>query len=251
MKFILLIIVSLVLNKNVWLSEKNKNFTLYYTSSDNNSKTEYKKFINDGIKAVRQFFNSSYNKDFSIYIHPSRHSLDSTWQHDWKMPDFHSECWMVASGVAGRLDMISPKTWDNQSCEHSYTDKTHTQQLITHELIHVFHGQKNSSPDFNNSEGIDWFVEGLASYASGQCDDSKIAEVKRMIEENKVPAKLDDFWKGKNRYWLSGSMVMFIDKKFGRKKLISLLSFTRKKDLLEALNLNEEKLLTDWRAFLQ
>jgi hypothetical protein len=100
---------------------------------------------------------------------------------------------MVASGIAAKLDMISPKLWDKQSCEHIYSETTHPQQLITHELVHVYHGQLNVSPDFSNVEGIDWLVEGLATFASGQCDALRIAEVKKAINENKIPKSLDDF----------------------------------------------------------
>lgn len=66
-----------------------------------------------------------------------------------------------------------------------------TQQLITHELVHVYHGQLNASPDFSNVEGIDWFVEGLATYASGQCDSLRISEIKKAISGNKIPNGLD------------------------------------------------------------
>ena len=89
-------------------------------------------------------------------------------------------------GLQLNLDMISPKLWDKQSCEHIYSETTHTQQLITHELVHVYHGQLNISPDFSNVEGVDWFVEGLATFASGQCDASRITEVKKAISEKKI-----------------------------------------------------------------
>jgi hypothetical protein len=127
------------------------------------------------------------------------------------MPEFKSECQMVASGIATKLDVISPKMWDTEACEHYYSDNQKTQRLITHELVHVYHGQWNQSPDFSNVEGIDWFVEGLATYASGQCDEQRIADVKKAITENKVPSSLDNFWTGKNKYGLSGSVVQFID----------------------------------------
>ena len=77
---------------------------------------------------------------------------------------------MVASGVASKLDMLSPLQWAKESCEHDYADKLKTQQIIAHELVHVFHGQLNVSPDFSDVTNLDWFVEGLATYASGQLD---------------------------------------------------------------------------------
>src|SRR6187551_2042138 len=112
---------------------------------------------------TRQFFKSPFKNRFQLFIHPNRQSLDSSWQKDWNMPAFKSECWMVASGIATRLDVISPRRWDKEACEHVYAETKKTQLLITHELIHVYHGQLNTSPDFSNVDGIDWFVEGLAT----------------------------------------------------------------------------------------
>lgn len=158
---------------------------------------------------------------------------------------------MVASGVADKLDIISPKLWDTQSCEHIYSETTHTQQLITHELVHVFHGQQNVSSDFSNVEGIDWFVEGLATYASGQCDTQRITDVKKAISNNKIPKNLDNFWSGKIKYGLSGSVVMFMDNKYGRTKIIELLPFNKKSEILSALKTTESELLLEWQNYIQ
>ena len=115
---------------------------------------------------------------------------------------------------------------------------------------HVFHAQFNKSKDFSETENLDWFVEGLATYASGQLTKEKITQLKKAINENKIPSSLNDFWKGKMRYQLSGSIVMYIDKTYGRKKLISLFPFTKKSEVLFALNITEEKLLVDWKNFM-
>jgi len=238
------------LDKN-WIIEKHKGYNLMYTLTDRKNKKEYVMLVDNGLLSAKTFFKSSYNKQFDIYVHPNRHSLDSSWQKDWNMPDFKSECWMVASGVATKLDMISPKLWDKEACEHIYAETKKTQQLITHELVHVYHGQLNASPDFSNVEGIDWFVEGLATYASGQCDSLRISEVKKAISQNEVPNKLDDFWTGRLKYGLSGSVVMFIDSKYGRAKLIELLPFNKKADLLSRLKTTESELLDGWKKYIE
>ena len=236
---------------NSWIVEQHKGYNLIYTSPDRDNIKEYSKLVENGINAVKAFFNASYNKAFDIFIHPDRHSLDSAWQKDWNMPDFRSECWMVASGVAFKLDIISPKIWAKEACEHSYTETKKTQQLITHELVHVYHGQLNASDDFTNVEGIDWFVEGLATYASGQCDSLRISEIKEAISENKIPNRLDSFWTGKFKYALSGSVVMYIDSKYGRSKLKKLLPFNKKSQILSALNTTEAELLSEWGNYIQ
>lgn len=233
-----------------WQHQEKKGYTIYYQSSDAAHIDDYSILIKKGIKRVKKFFSSSFENNFSVYVHPDRSSLDSTWQHDWKMPEFKSECWMVASGIADRLDLISPAQWKPQSCEHDYANKEETQRLITHELVHVYHAQHNKSKDFSETENIDWFIEGLAAYASGQVTETKLSEVKQAAKDGKTPASLNDFWKGKLRYQLSGSVVMYIDKTYGRKKLRSLLPFTKKSEIFPALGITEEALLSSWENFL-
>lgn len=234
-----------------WISEKQNGYVLHYTAVDKPNKEEYQVLINKGTETVSRFFHGTYKNDFNIFIHPDRQSLDSTWRKEWNMPEFKSECWMVASGVAARLDIISPVTWADQSCEHKYADLVKTQQLITHELVHVYHGQFNPSGDFSDVTGIDWFVEGLATYASGQCDSARMSTVKKAIAANQVPQSLDAFWTGPLKYGLSGSMVMFIDKQNGREKLTGLLGFNRLTELLSALNTTEAELINGWRKYMQ
>jgi len=234
-----------------WFAEKHPGYTLIYTSNDNQNIKVYNTLISNGIATVEAFFNSSFNNEFEVYIHPDRQSLDSTWQKEWNMPDFKSECWMVASGVANRMDIISPAHWDKEACEHIYSDTLKTQQLIIHELVHVYHGQKNVSPDFSNTEGIDWFVEGLATYASGQCDSLRLSEVKNAIKDNKIPDNLDDFWSGKIKYGLSGSVVMFLDHKYGRAILNKLLILNNKTEILAMLKTTEAELLEGWEKYVQ
>jgi hypothetical protein len=248
--FSTILLISMKISYNDWIIEKHKQYSLHFTAADKTNVKAYNQLIETGLNSVRSFFNPPLFKEFAIYVHPDRKSLDSTWQKDWNMPDFKSECWMVASGVSTRLDLISPILWDKESSEHKYADIIKTEQLITHELIHVYHGQLNVSPDFSSTDGIDWFVEGLATYASGQCDSSRMSEVKKAISENKIPAGLDKYWTGKIRYGLSGTVVMYIDNTYGRSKLIDLLPLNKKTDLLAELNTTESALLEGWRNFI-
>lgn len=247
---LLLILTGSKTEKNDWKTEEHSGYTLYYQVSDSGSVKEYAHIIDGGIKSVLAFFNNPYKTKFGVFIHPSRISIDNQWRRDWKMPDFKSECWMVASGVATRLDMISPRVWSTEACEHNFNDNVKTQQLITHELIHVFHGQYNPSQDFSDVTGLDWFVEGLATYASGQCDAVRMVEIKNAIKRNEAPLALDNFWKGSLKYGLSGSMVKYIDVKFGRNKLNALLKFTDKSELLKSLGVTEQELVEGWRNYI-
>lgn len=233
-----------------WKIQEQKKYSLYYTSADAGDLKIYGRMLNKGVDATEAFFGQKFKARFRVFLHPGRVSLDSTWRADWKMPGFRSECWMVASGVAARLDLLSPRQWAGDACEHVFSDRLRSQQVFTHELIHVFHGQRQPSPDFSSSDGIDWLVEGLATYASGQCDSSRLSEVRNALVEKKVPASLDRFWTGKLRYGISGSMLLYIDKAYGRSMLLELLPLASKTSVLKTLNISEEKLIADWSAFI-
>jgi hypothetical protein len=118
-------------------------------------------------------------------------------------------------------------------------------------LVHVYHGQQNASPDFSDVSGMDWFVEGLAVYVSGQCDSTRITQVKKAISENQVPETLEDFWTGNLRYGLSGTVVMYLDKKFGREKLISLLKYNHIGKLLVSLGTDESEIMDGWEKYME
>lgn len=254
-RFILTVVAVITMSSKTvsvdWIRESHSQYILMYTEADRPNKDAYVKILDSGIQSVQSFFGDSFKKEFHIYIHPDRQALDKQWQQDWKMPEFKSECWMVASGVATKVDIISPAHWDDQACEHSYSDETKTQQLITHELFHVFHGQRNASPDFSDVTNIDWFVEGFATYASGQLTASRIISVKEAIANNSIPTSLDNFWTGKNKYGLSGSVIKYIAFKFGNEKLKELLVYNKKEQILGSLKLTEKDLLSGWAAFIR
>ena len=248
--FLGLLFLSCHSQRDLWNTYEQGGYHVSYTLLDQHNIKEYETYFTKGKRRVEAFFQNPFKDHFYINIHPSRVSLDSTWQRDWGMPDFKSQCWMVASGIAAKLDIISPKQWDSLACEHSYSNPIHTQRLITHELVHVFHGQRNVSPDFSDLTGMDWFVEGLATYASGQCDATRSSEVKNALIRNEIPDTLSAFWSGKLRYGLSGTVVMYLDARFGRKKLSSLLRYNHLEDLLLTLETTESELLRDWRDYI-
>jgi len=176
--------------------------------------------------------------------------LTEVWRRDWNAPDFESECWMVASGTASKLSLLSPRTWKSEACEHNPDDARDTRLVVTHELVHVFHGQNNPNPNFDAMDDVGWFVEGLATYASGQLDGSKLAAAREAVEKGKAPDALENAWSGKYRYDVSGSIVKYIDLKFGRKTLLKMLKGTSEKELLGMLNVSETGLLVGWKDFV-
>ena len=252
----LLLLVSTVLfSKNTvlstdslaWKKLRGSGYNVYYTSVDHDEVKKLNAYLQSGIDHITRFFNHQFQDTFNVYIFPDRSSLDRQWQKDWSDTTFKSECWMIASGVAHRLDILSPTAWASEACDHNATDSTEIRQVIWHELVHVLHGQYNPDHTFSYIEKLDWLVEGVATYVSGQLDEKRYQPVRQMIIDNKTPASLDEFWKGQNKYGLSGSMVAFIDQKYGRKKLLELLQLTNKIKALESLTISEAQLLSEWR----
>lgn len=222
-------------------------YRLHYDPIDKQQSEQIEQWLNQGQNDIEGFFNQGFEKIFDVYIFSERDSLDKQWQKDWNLPDFKSQCWMVASGIAHRLDILSPRIWETQACEHDNNDTIATKKLIIHELVHVFHGQNNPSPTFENIENIDWFVEGIAVYASGQLDDGRYKRAKSYILDEGGPIKLVDIWKGKHKYGLAGSIVKFIDDKYGRELLIKLIELTKATEILNTLNISEEELIKEWK----
>lgn len=234
-----------------WLVAQRAGYSVHYTTSQKGNLPAYLTMFEQGKSAAEAFFTAPYSREFAIYAHPTRESLDSTWQRDCGMSGFKSECWMVASGIASKLDLIAPTAWEAVTCEHSFRDTTATQRVIAHEMVHVYHGQRNKSPDFSEVSGIDWFVEGMAVYASGQCDAPRIAAVQKAMAEGSVPTGLADFWTGNARYGLSGSVVMYLDHTLGRAALTAALEHNTLPGLLAALQMTEAEILSGWQAFME
>ncbi len=153
------------------------------------------------ITRVEGFFGAPYSSPFTITIYPDRAAFDVSFPPEWGIAK--TECWMVATGVADGVQILSPRVWSAEACEHDATDELHVERLLTHELVHVFHGQHNPSPDFVDVTGIDWFVEGLATLASGQLEDEKLASAREALERNAGPTTLAAAWTGRYRYGVS------------------------------------------------
>ena len=234
-----------------WDSLVRKEYTLHYTNADKDKIISIDDELQSGFKHIVDFFHHSFINKFDVYIFPGRTLMDKQWQKDWGDSTFQSQCWMVASGVGHRLDILSPNVWKKEACDHNANDSTEIRQIIRHELVHVFHGQYNPDHTFNYIEKLDWLVEGVATFVSGQLDAKRLQRIKQIISEGKAPLSLDSFWKGQEKYGLSGSMVAYIDNKYGRNKSFELLKQTNKEIALKSLGISETQLLADWKNSFQ
>lgn len=234
-----------------WIKEAHNTFDIFYTKQDSVLAYSTVNMINKGEKTVTNYFDHPLKHKFSVYIFPSRHDLDLQWQHDYGDTSIRSECWMVASGVGDVLQILSPRTWKTEACEHDPADSAFMQKLIAHELVHVFHGQYNPVHDFTGLDSLAWLIEGVATFVSGQLDESKMQQVKQLFAARKEPTHLKFFWTGNARYALAGSIMKFIADRYGKEKLFELLSQTDQRVILQMLNTTEEEFVTQWKQSLQ
>ncbi len=216
--------------------------------SSDPSRAEVVKMLDTGQRQVEAFFHSRFKEIVHVTVAPNRADFDAALPASWGMGK--TECWMVATGVADFLVLLSPSVWKAQSCDHNPDDATEVQRIVTHELVHVFHGQHNPSRDFTGADEVGWFVEGLAVLASGQLDPERLRKTVEAAKAGDVPKTLNDSWSGPNRYGRAGSLVQYLDVKFGRRTLIELLPMTKQGQLLGRLGLSESQLLRDWQAWL-
>jgi hypothetical protein len=212
------------------------------------SRAEIKRMITKGRRDVETFFHLRFPEVIHVKVASSRSNFNDAFPAAWGMDK--TECWMVGVGVADFLVLLSPSTWMLHACEHDAKDSNEVQRIVTHELVHVFHGQRNPSRDFTGAEDIGWFIEGLAVLASGQLDAARLSKTADAVRAGEVPKSLNATWSGPHRYGRAGSMVQYLDVKYGRQVLIALLPLVKQSELLARLDVTEAQLLDDWKAWL-
>lgn len=221
-------------------------FVLHYQSGDKYA-TPIATYCKKAMELLPEFLHRNFKSTVDVFLFSQRKDLDRQWQAAWGMPDFKSQCWMVGSGILSRLDVLSPSVWPSQACEHDASDAVEIERLVIHELVHVLHSDHNRSPAFDQINNIDWFVEGLATYVSGQLDEERLTDLRKHLKESGGPAQLKDFWTGPHRYGQSGSVVAYIDQAYGRQLLSELMEFNDVNDMLRKMDLSEAQLIARWK----
>lgn len=215
-------------------------------AQDEPLRTSLQRDVDKGVARVERFFGKPFPKPFTVEVLPSRAAFDKVFKERWGID--HSELWAVAAGVSDAFYILTPRVWKTEAVEHDPNNAGHIRRIIAHELTHVYHGQLNPSKDFEGMDDLGWLVEGLATYVSGQLDEEHRSEDLEAIRKHKEPKALKDAWSGRYRYAVSGSLVRYVDRRFGRKKLVSLLPLTKPADVLNSLRISEAGLLKSWRA---
>lgn len=200
--------------------------------------------LDRGVADVEAFFGAGFAAPFRVTICRDRPTFDASFPPEWGVTQ--TQGWMVATGVATDLRILSPRVWKTQASGHDPDDAVHLRGILTHELVHVFHGQRNPTGDFTGCESIGWFLEGLAVFASGQLETGHRARAAEAVANGKVPRRLATAWTGEYRYGVCGSLVEHLDARCGRAATMRMLAATTQDELLEVVGIGEDQLLASW-----
>jgi hypothetical protein len=206
-------------------------------------------YSREGATRVETFFDAPFPRPVRVRVFPSRAALDDHFREAWGM-DQPSECWMVGGAEEEALVLLSPRVWREEACDHDPDDDAHIRDLVAHELVHVYHMQWSPSHEFDGVEGLDWFVEGLATYVSSQYERFHVARAREALASGSAPKRLADAWTGPYRYGVSSSLVAYVASRIGRAGMMRLLSATNLEEVLAEVGMGEDELLAAWMAWV-
>lgn len=199
-------------------------------------------------RRIERFFDAPFTRPFETRVFDSRRDMEAFAAAKWHTPEL--PCWAVAMGSGSTLVVLNPATWAEQACEHDARDAEHVRGIVAHELVHVFHGQHNADSEFEHSDELGWFIEGLAVYASGQLTPQRERQAREAAATG-FPARLADAWSGPARYAVAGTLARQVDRRLGRAGTLAALADGTTAELLARLETTENELLERWRGELK
>jgi hypothetical protein len=115
----------------------------------------------------------------------------------------------------------------------------------------VYHGQRGPDPEFERSDEMGWFVEGVAVWASGQMDEKRWVQAREAVEAGRAPARLEEAWSGSARYAVCGSMAAYLGERVGREGVLGMMEKGSTGEVLEVAGMGEEEFLKSWEGWLK
>lgn len=202
-----------------------------------------------GRERVATWFGAPFAQPVEVRVVPDRAGFDAALTDLWGTGG--TACWMVGAAGATTLVVLSPDAWATEACEHDPADEQAASDLLTHELVHAYHAQRNPTDDFEGMDELGWFVEGLATHVSGQLVHRHAGRALEALQAGAGPEHLATAWSGPYRYGVCGSLVAYIDARWGRPGILGLLEVTSQEDALALLGTDEATLLGDWAAWVK
>lgn len=198
-------------------------------------------------KLISKFFGIGFQNPVTLVLCKDRAAFDAELKRQWGMGT--TERWMVGAAGASKAFFLSPDAWAKEADEHNPNNPVEIERIVAHELTHSFHAQSSPSKDLDGMDGMAWFVEGLATYVSGQLDAARLKGLPKPSESS-FPKSLADVWKGRARYGLAGSLAKYVDGKWGRPTLLKLLTATTNEAALKVVRVSDAELIEGWKAWL-
>jgi hypothetical protein len=230
-------------------AEEHTGYRLEYVVADRAVAESLVPMIERGRRTAEQFFATTFPSSFVARVFPDRASLTARWRVVWNQPTLQTECWMIAGGWATEFTILSPSVWRTEACGHDGSNSNHVANVVAHELVHVLHGQRNSA--FTSlAATTPWIVEGMAAYASGQWDTEYAGSVRSAVSGGFAPVTFAALWASPANYALAGSVVSYINQRFGVDAVRRLLTVRTEAELLTALSTDSTILLREWRAWV-
>lgn len=206
-------------------------------------------YADQGVERIEAYFGAPLPAPIRIRVFSSRAEMDVYMRDAWGMEE--TACWMVGGAEEDALILLSPRVWREEACDHDPDDEDHVRDLVVHELVHVYHMQRNPAHEFDGVEGLDWFVEGLATFVSGQYERFHVDRAREAIATGAVPERLADAWTGRYRYGVSGSLVAYLEMRIGRLGIVELLEARQLDEVLAAVGMSETELLAAWAEWVR
>lgn len=219
------------------------------TDAPQKSVTRIERALEQGDSIVRKYFGKPFPKSFDVVIAASRKEFDVVAGRRWKMPA--SDRWMVGAGGSDILLLLAPDRWKGEADEHDGESDKELNDIVAHELVHVYHSQVCPNHEFDGMDDVAWFIEGLAVRVSGQLESSHRGVAQKAIIEGTAPKTLEAAWSGKHRYGIAGSMARFVETTWGKATVLDLLKATSNSEALNRLKTTEDRFLRDWRAWVE
>ena len=231
-----------------WITVTSEGVSIRAVRADSGLVPFVRDAVKDGESLATTFFNAAPLHSFSISIYPDRSTLTDRWRVAWQSPSFQPQCWMIAAAWATELDLLSPRAWSRDACGHDANDLVHIRNVVAHEVVHVLHGQLGQHASLGTMLNSQWFTEGLAVYVSGMLDVDYTGVVQTRFAAGFAPRTLAEVWSDPANYPLSGSIVRYIDRRYGRAAIRDLLAARSTTTILTRLGVGEAELLEAWRT---